>query len=99
MDTATIAQGLRVTAALIDLASHTLVLGIEQFADRLHPPTLEGYAGFDTDVRLCDLPPLEKARAMLDDADGYYTQVWAEREEEVRAGRARADAGLGGEQA
>lgn len=67
MDTATIAQGLRASAALIDLASRTatalVVDTLEHLADRVHPHGLEGYAEFD--VRLDGLGP----------ADGYFVET------------------------
>ena len=51
MDTATIAQGLRATAALVELAGQAITAvvadAIEHLADRVHPPGLDCYAGFD----------------------------------------------------
>ena len=61
MDTATIAQGLRATAALVELAGQTITAvvadSLERLADRVHPPGLDGSAGFD---------------AHMDEADGYF---------------------------
>lgn len=56
---------------------------IDTWADSRDAPLRDGYAQFDE--RLINQSPLTKARAMLDDPDGYWDRVRRERSQEGRS--------------
>lgn len=67
---------LRGTAAGLVFVTETVAQLLERLADHVDPPP---HLTLVPDVRMCDLSPAEKGRAMAADPEGYWQRVNTER--------------------